>query len=246
MFHIKMLIKTLNIGAIINSNMRCPNCGKDIEKGWNYCPNCGARFRRDFFSSLFDRMFSRMDRELGEMNRLMEKNIEALDISPFFRQMEEMKPRGSGFSIRIRGIGGSPPRVSVRTFGDVDRGKVREQIKRQLGTLGFEREEKPIGYVKKPLGMERIKQLQESLTGEPKSVEEPRTDVKRLGNRVVVDLEMPGVKSLDDINIRELESSLEVKATAGDKAYFKILTKPGQFRLTNRSFSRGVLHLEFS
>ncbi len=222
--------------------MQCPNCGKEIEKAWNYCPGCGARFRRDFFSSIFNRMFSRMDRELKEMDRLMEKNIEALDISPFFRarpfragaSASTAKPRGSGFSIKIRRLGNSPPRVSVRTFGNMDRDKVREQVQKQLGIR------------LRPEAAKIPEKPPETKGQAPKSVEEPKTDVKRLDSKVVVNLEMPGVKSPDDIDIKELESSLEVKATAGDRAYFKILTKPGRFRLTNRGFSRGVLHLEFS
>ncbi len=236
--------------------MQCPNCSQGIEKAWNYCPKCGARFRRDFFSSLFGSIFSRMDRELKEMNRLMEKNIEALDISPFFRQARPFsastsaKPRGSGFSIKIIRSGRNPPRVSVRTFGNVDKEKVREQIQKQLGISGRLEEVKgpgkPPGYVKNPPEGESVGQFQESLRREPKTVEEPKTEVRRLGNSVIVNLELPGVKSPDAINIKELESSLEVKAKAGDKAYFKILTKPGRFRLTKKGFSEGVLHLEFS
>lgn len=236
--------------------MQCPNCGQGIEKAWSYCPKCGARFRRDFFSSVFSRMFSSMDRELKEMNKLMEKNIEALDISPFFRPQNRQqvrpfrapasaKPRGSGFSIKIIRSGRNPPRVSVRTFGNVDKERVREQIQKQLGIRGRLEEVKgpgkPLGYVKPP-----ERESRESPQREPKTVEEPKTEVRRLGNSVIVNLELPGVKSPDAINIKELESSLEVKAKAGDKAYFKILTKPGRFRLTKKGFSEGVLHLEFS
>jgi hypothetical protein len=39
---------------------------------------------------------------------------------------------------------------------------------------------------------------------------------------------------------------VEVRARAGDKAYFKIITKPEQFSVTSRKFGSGKLHLEFS
>jgi hypothetical protein len=39
---------------------------------------------------------------------------------------------------------------------------------------------------------------------------------------------------------------VEVKAIARDRAYFKILTKPAQFMLSQKSFKDGTLHLEFS
>lgn len=224
--------------------MKCPNCKNEIERRWNYCPGCGARFRRDFFSSVFDRMFSSMNKDIRQMDRLMEKNMEALDLSPFFRQirptdLRQANPRGSGFTIRIKRSNNSPPSVSVRTFGSVDRERVQKQVREHLGRLGLTRTkgpEKPLTRAKPP----------EPKALKPKSIHEPRTEVKTLGSRVLVKLEMPGVKTPRDIQIRELESSLEIRARAEDRAYFKILTKPGRFRLAKRGFSEGVLKLEFS
>lgn len=217
--------------------MKCPNCRRDMEKAWNYCPNCGSRFRRDFFSSIFNRMFSGMDQELKQMNHIMDKRIEALDLSPFFgnrpiRVSGSPNPRGSGFTIRITKSGG-PPRVSVRAFGNLDQDKLRERVQTQLGIPG-------------PGPKAREGPENKPTKAMPKSVEEPRTEVKRLPTGVAVSMEMPGVKSLDDISIRELESSLEVRARAGEKSYFKILTKPGHSRLSRKAFTRGILNLEFS
>ena len=59
-------------------------------------------------------------------------------------------------------------------------------------------------------------------------------------------MNIPDVKSEDDIVINELENSVEVRAMAGETAYFKILTKPAQFRLTKKEFKKGKLHLEFA
>jgi len=69
--------------------------------------------------------------------------------------------------------------------------------------------------------------------------------VKRIGDRIIVDIKLPEVKSEENIDVKELSSSVEVKAAAGEKAYFKIITKPENFRLTQKSFSNGTLHLEF-
>lgn len=38
--------------------MKCENCAKDVKRDFNYCPYCGNRIRKSFFSmfkSLFDR-----------------------------------------------------------------------------------------------------------------------------------------------------------------------------------------------
>ena len=76
--------------------------------------------------------------------------------------------------------------------------------------------------------------------------EEPKNNIKTQENRVKVDVELRGVKSLDDITVTELENSIEVKASTKEKAYFKILTKPPQTRLIKKDFSNGILHLVFS
>jgi HSP20 family molecular chaperone IbpA len=79
---------------------------------------------------------------------------------------------------------------------------------------------------------------------EPRSTEEPECEVRPLEDRVVVEIKLPGVRSEDDIRIKELESSVEVKAMVKDKAYFKILTKPENRRIAGKSFRKGVLKIE--
>ena len=243
--------------------MQCPVCGTRIEKEWGFCPRCGSRISGDFF----DEIFSRMRKELAEMNKLLEKDIEAFDLSPWFSGMdkESLHPKRSGFTIKIVQAGDKQPEVSVRTFGDVDKGK----LKKEIGELGAwqEANEKEAGesrkasadafnrnsgFQRKPgfgHGLFRTKPAgpQEKLVikGLMKT-EEPKTSVARSASKVVVSIQLPGVDSEKDIEISELENSVEVKALAHDRAYFKILTKPGQFRLARKSFQKGVLEMEFS
>ena len=220
--------------------MNCPVCATRIEKDWGFCPRCGARISGDFF----DEIFSRMRKELAEMNRLLEKDIEAFDLSPWFRDMDKRKPgqlKGTGFTIKIVQSGDKSPEVSVKTFGDLDKGKLRREMD-QLGVWqnGMNMPAPPV-KVGAPAGKQEKVVIKESM-----KTEEPKTSVARSASKVVVSIHLPGVKSDGSIEISELESSVEVKALAHDKAYFKILTKPPQFRLSRRSFDKEVLQLEFS
>ena len=235
--------------------MNCQRCGSKIEKGWAFCPRCGFRQGGDFFGDIL----SRMRKELAQMNRLFEKDIEAFDLSPWFRDMEKrnilkeggkaafppivLNPKGSGFTIKIIQSGGNEPKISVNTFGDVD----KDKIKKELGQMGiwqpdFQSREKP-AY---PESKEGHSQAHQASLVHPAVTEEPKTTVKRTATNVAVFMELPGVKSESDITVSELENSIEVKALAGDKAYFKILTKPPQFRLVKKVFSKGTLHMDFS
>jgi HSP20 family molecular chaperone IbpA len=228
--------------------MQCPVCGTRIEKEWGFCPRCGSRISGDFF----DEIFSRMRKELAEMNRLLEKDIEAFDLSPWFKDMDaKSNPKRSGFTIKIVQAGDRKPGISVRTFGDVDKGKLKKEID-ELGAWQNS-ERVPSGFESKPESRRGLfrqgkpAEPQEKLVIKgPMKTEEPKTSVARSASRVVVSIHLPGVESEKDIEVSELESSVEVKALAKDRAYFKILTKPRQFRLSKRSFEKGILQMEFS
>ena len=72
---------------------------------------------------------------------------------------------------------------------------------------------------------------------------EPLTNIRRLSNRVVYEIELPGVKSIKEISIIPLESSIEIKAISKDQSYFKII--PLNFPITDYNFSKEKLVLEF-
>jgi HSP20 family molecular chaperone IbpA len=222
--------------------MICRRCGKEVNKGWRYCPNCGTVIEQRS-RSIFDDIFSRFRSEFRDMDKLFDKEFEVLDLSPFFRARPQGtgRPRGTGFTIKITRRNNEQPRVDVKTFGNVDRNDVRKEVAEEMGSLGIRpgspgtvQKERPPGPPEKP-------------AQEPaRFCEEPRTSVRSIGTKVMVDMELPDVKSESDIEISELQSSVEVRARAGDKAYFKIITKPERFSVTSRRFVKGRLHLEFS
>jgi hypothetical protein len=240
--------------------MKCRRCGSDMKDGWGYCPRCGARKGADEFDSfgrdLFSQMFSRMRSSFKDIDSIWDmsdKDVEALDLSPWFSQRgrEGDKPRGpvkgKGFTVRITSGTGMKPKVDVRTFGGVDKARLEDRLK---GSLVVRQGGVPVRQPAEPKDAEKPRRRfglpSLARKGAPTCTEEPNAEVKRIGDSVNVDICLPGVKSEEDVEIKELESSIEVRAMAGDKAYFKILTKPSQFRLSKSSFGNGNLHLEFS
>lgn len=214
--------------------MKCETCGTEGEKGWKYCPRCGSRQSRLFnVGDIFTRMRKQMTEITKEMDHVFERDIEAVDLSPFFKKL----PQGSGFTIKIISGTGMKPHVHVKTFGNVSRERVEEQLEAQLGM--------------KPTPHHHHKHVQAqtietSTLPTPKTTEEPSARISSLGNKVIVDIDLPGVKKEKDIEVLERESSVEVKAIAGDKGFFKILTKPPEFTLKEKTFKKGSLHLEFA
>lgn len=79
----------------------------------------------------------------------------------------------------------------------------------------------------------------------PKGAEvvEPKISVKDGGR--LVEVLLPGVNSEENISVRQLENSVEVRAFTDRKIYFTII--PLRFRhLEEQSFENGLLTLRFS
>lgn len=214
--------------------MKCPRCGSKVGEGWKFCPSCGSelerRTERDFFSDVF----GRMEREMGDMSKAFERNFEVIDLSPFFA-----KPvRGSGFSIKITQGTGQKPKVSVQTFGGVN----KKEVEKEVSKMGFKdriskaiRPEKAAAAEARGICFDRAR-----------TTEEPETCVRKTDGKILVEVKLPGVMDARDIEIRALENSIEIKAIAGEKAYFKILTKPPQTNVARQLFRNGLLTIELA
>ncbi|MEK6918204.1 MAG: hypothetical protein AABW51_04620 [Nanoarchaeota archaeon] len=73
---------------------------------------------------------------------------------------------------------------------------------------------------------------------------EPTTSIRRLANKVVYEIDIPGVESIKDISIVKLENSIEIKAIAKDKAYSKLI--PIDLPIKNFKLDHNKLVLELS
>ena len=70
----------------------------------------------------------------------------------------------------------------------------------------------------------------------------PPTNIRRLSNKVVYEITLPGVKSINDISIVRVEKGIEIKAVAKDKGYLKAI--PINLPLTGKDFRKEKLVLE--
>ena len=198
---------------------RCPNCGEKIKENWRFCPHCGEEIKvsgvrpLSVFSRPFKNIFTDIEEEFERIDKMFESDFRF----PSFK----MRPvKTGGISITIHSGTGMEPKVEVKTFGDYK--KFEPELKRKLGVSSIEE-------------VEEKRKI-------PKVVEEPETKIKKIGNKQIISIKLPGVKG-EDIEIRKLEQSIEVKAFAGDKAYFKLIPIPAGASV-NKEFKNGVLKIE--
>jgi len=230
--------------------MYCHKCGKKVDENWDFCPSCGApvirpvKFERS--SSMFpaDSLFSSFRKQFKEM-RLMESDLKGMekDFEVFnLKNGTEPRIKRNGFSVSIRSGTGRKPQINIKTFGDVDKKKLQEELSKRFG-IKLESLTPSSEEVKPEPSEEK---MQESKVKEmPKITEEPKTDIKRLPDKIVIETKLPDVESEDDIIVHMLPESIELKAIGKKKMYFRIMQIPKGWQLISKTFKDSKLKLEF-
>ena len=132
------------------------------------------------------------------------------------------KIKQNGVSIKISSLGNSPPQIQIDSFGESKREEPGVKNIKEMPSKIFSMEnQKKVGKLPK---------------------KEPRTNIKRFSDKVIYEIEIPGVESIEDVSIVKLESSIEIKAITKDKVYFKLI--PIGLPITNYNLEKGKLVLE--
>jgi len=81
---------------------------------------------------------------------------------------------------------------------------------------------------------------------EVEKVVEPKTNIKRFLGKLEISIELPDVSSVNDIIIRKFSESIEIRAYAGKKMYFKVIPLEEEYNLFKKIFKNGILKLVLS
>src|SRR3989344_2460388 len=128
--------------------------------------------------------------------------------------------------------GGRPPQVNVKTSGEFR--QMEPEIKRGLGAA-----------VGAPVS---ARARQPTLAFENKlskinETAEPETEIKKIDGKVSYTIGLPDVKKVDDIQIKRLPNSVEIRAVSGNKMYFKLFEAPQNLGIVEKSFKDGTLNI---
>jgi RNA polymerase subunit RPABC4/transcription elongation factor Spt4 len=211
---------------------KCSNCKSKIEEKFDFCPYCGTSLSsgdmedgllgKNDFTPIANEMKIPMGLNaiLNSMMKNMNKEFEQLNTN-FPKESKSKGVKKDGISISISTFGNGPPKIKINNMGNnqkVETKKIVEKKKEDTFTK------------------ERIKKFTNLIK------EEPKTNIRRLANKVIYEIEMPEVKEIDDVSILKLENSIEIKAVGEKKAYKKII--PINLPIINYDLSEGRLILE--
>ena len=213
---------------------KCENCGEKISSSYNFCPHCRASIkdfenkdwgflgRNDSINPEEIKLPMGINALFNSLVKSLNKQFRELD-DKSGKETEKANVKKGGISISISTSGDKPPEIMVRSFGNIPEFKKQEnQIRKKTKSLKL-----PGQDVKKFAGL-------------PKK--EPVTNVRRLSNKVVYEINMPGVKSIKDVSIIQLENSIEIKALAKNKVFYKII--PINLPIRKYDLLKGKLILE--
>ncbi|MCK4555263.1 MAG: zinc ribbon domain-containing protein [Candidatus Aenigmarchaeota archaeon] len=78
----------------------------------------------------------------------------------------------------------------------------------------------------------------------PKKTIEPEATFNKLPGKLMVEVKTPGVESIEDVDVLEMGTSVEVRAYSGDTLYFKIINVPKKASVVSKKVESGKLVLE--
>lgn len=190
----------------------CKRCGEKLNKEFSFCPYCGfgGEKKNDFWNDGFidemdfEKMFSKfpianlmqeIERQFGEIDRTIKK------------EKIEKRPVESGISISISSSNFGKPVIKVKKIGD------GQNIPIQIRAVPAQAINVPVTKID-DREVERMSKLPRKEAG---------TKVRRLTDKIVYEIDLPGVDSLKNVSIHKLENSIEIKAFSKDNVYFKLL-----------------------
>jgi hypothetical protein len=209
---------------------KCSRCGEKISGKYEFCPYCGNHIdkenkedwgmlgKNDFMQNNQANPFG-IPPGLNSIFNFLMKNL-----NNQFDNLDKEAKKGNktGISISISNSGEGPPKISVNQMGNSNQNKEKKVKIKEAPSKTFSEE--------------NIKKFQNL------SRKEPETEMRRFSDKIVYEVKLPGVVSINDVSIVKLENSIEIRAVAKSKAYSKII--PINLPILNYILSKGKLVLE--
>lgn len=223
---------------------KCDRCGNKIGKDFGFCPYCGTQLRdiekdkKDYgflgkddfmnfpgqnlgvkmpfgFGMLFNSLLKEVDKQFKDLDKQTGEETGKIKTGAKIDEKRLRIPfnRAGGISISIATETGKSPLIKVKSFSNAPE---FVNIEKEIARSAPEKTGK-IYRKRIDISEEQARKLSKL----PR--EEAETKVRRLSNKIIYEINLPGVKSIKDVMINKLENSIEIKAFAKDRVFFKLL-----------------------
>jgi HSP20 family molecular chaperone IbpA len=180
---------------------KCPNCAKKIQKDFIYCPNCAFPIKQNSEKENFgilgkDDSVSKIPMSPGLPLPGIDKLVHSLinQLGKELSNVNDMNNMSRNFKIQIS------------TGLPIELSQAKKQKKPQKFKTNNSQIEIPIKEIERRKSLPRI---------------EAESNVRRLSDRIVYEIKVPGVEDKDKVVITRLDNSYEIKAYSNNECYTK-------------------------
>jgi len=178
---------------------KCPACAEKVERKFNFCPYCGESFKvrkdRGNFGMLGVDDSGDGVRAEQKLPFGMEKIMGSL-VKQLEKQMGNMN---------FEGVEGMPKGIKINVMRSPTQ---KSGVRSQVSEKKIEVPEVSEAEAERRIGLKKV---------------EAESRVRRLADRIVYEIDAPGVVRKDDVVVTELASGLEIRAYSEDKCYVKFI-----------------------
>jgi HSP20 family molecular chaperone IbpA len=241
----------------------CPKCNAKITDKFSFCPSCGFNINKnqeeygmlgqnDYIAQEQNDMQNAMGGMFGGfsgkvMNSMLSNAMKMLE-KEMQKSMKEQNFQNQNFNqnqpvnrtnfeLYINGKKIPADKIKVTKKPNNQNFQNKKLLtKQEMSQIG---NKKPQNNMKSSTPR-FTNEARENFQKLPKK--QPETNVRRFSNKVVYEIDIPGVESIKDISISQMENSIEIKAISKKNAYEKII--PIGLPIAKYGFSKGKLVLE--
>lgn len=207
------------------NKITCKKCREKVSKKHSFCPNCGnylkpykkpqdkedwgmlgkedemsneaSPFSNSLFGGLTEKMLNKM---LSSTMKMLEKEMQKS-----LKETENMPGNsGSNFELYINGKKVDPKNIKITQMpGNFAENKQSKQKNSKKITKVFSSDKN-----------KKFSSLK---------MKEPKTTLRRLSDKIIYEISVPGVKSVEDISVVKIGNSIEIKAISEENSFFKII-----------------------
>ncbi|MCD6576273.1 MAG: zinc ribbon domain-containing protein [Nanoarchaeota archaeon] len=87
------------------------------------------------------------------------------------------------------------------------------------------------------------KQVRKELKRDVNQIVEPKTNIKHIAGKILIEIFLPDVNSINDVSVRRLEESIEIRAYSGKKMYFKVIPISKDYEIIKEEFRNKMLKI---
>lgn len=181
---------------------KCDSCAKKVDKKFSYCPYCGFSFKKSKEEE--DYGFLGREDEIETfpeikglpfgMNKLVNTLVKQLEKELSNLEKSDMSKMPKGIRINV-----STGKPFIEQMNQSNTNQKKANLKRQ----NISPEE-----MKRRLSLPKIN---------------ADSKVKRLSDKLIYEIDAPGVKKADEVTITKLATGLEVRAYSEDNCYVKFI-----------------------